>query len=98
MHPYRQSESLFVVSIYLILRRCAGIDHKKNIIITSSHPSPLSAYKTDEPFIGSRYDISCANNKSVLVIILGNRIHRMFSRCNEALESLGKETIDWNIR
>ena len=26
---------------------------QKHILLTSSHPSPLSCYKTDSPFIGS---------------------------------------------
>lgn len=34
--------------------KCSGINREKNVILTSSHPSPLSAYKTDQPFIGSR--------------------------------------------
>ena len=55
--------------------KCASINKNKNVIITSSHPSPLAAYKTDEPFIGSR----------------------CFSRCNKALEKLGKSPINWNI-
>ena len=68
---------IYTITVRLnFLSRCAGIDHKKNIVLTCSHPSPLSAYKTDEPFIGSR----------------------IFSRCNEALESLGKTPIDWNVR
>lgn len=40
-----------------------------------AHPSPLSAYKTSAPFIGSR----------------------CFSKANEALKSLGKDPIDWNL-
>lgn len=32
----------------------ALIDQKKHCIIESSHPSPLGAYKTATPFIGSR--------------------------------------------
>jgi uracil-DNA glycosylase len=61
--------------IIIIIIRCAGIDHRKNKILTCSHPSPLSAYKTNEPFMGSR----------------------IFSRCNEALQQLGKDPIDWTI-
>ena len=37
--------------------KCKGINADKNVIITSSHPSPLSATRTKTPFIGSRYDI-----------------------------------------
>lgn len=33
--------------------KCKTIDSKKNHIIKSSHPSPLGAYKTSEPFMGS---------------------------------------------
>lgn len=40
-------------------KKCAGIDHSKNTVLTSSHPSPLSAYKTSEPFIGSRIFSRC---------------------------------------
>eukprot|EP01036_Dinobryon_divergens_P027089 gene27089-35804_t len=39
--------------------KCKGIDSKSNVVITSSHPSPLSAYKTDEAFIGSRCFSRC---------------------------------------
>ena len=56
--------------------KCIGIDRKKNIVIQCSHPSPLAAYKTNEPFITSK----------------------CFSRCNDALISMEKESIDWNIR
>eukprot|EP01031_Cornospumella_fuschlensis_P026286 gene26286-31753_t len=55
--------------------KCMGINHSKNAVFTSSHPSPLGAYKTNEPFMGSK----------------------IFSRCNAALQRLGKEPIDWNI-
>lgn len=37
------------------LCRCQGIDEKNNKMITTSHPSPLGAYKTSSPFMGSRY-------------------------------------------
>eukprot|EP01034_Spumella_vulgaris_P025778 gene25778-32270_t len=39
--------------------KCKNIDSTKNTIITSSHPSPLAAYKTDEPFIGSKCFSRC---------------------------------------
>ncbi|RYH28324.1 hypothetical protein EON65_12630 [archaeon] len=55
--------------------KCAGINHTKNAVLTSSHPSPLAAYKTSEAFMGSK----------------------IFSRCNAALVSMGKEPIDWSI-
>jgi uracil-DNA glycosylase len=35
-------------------KKCEGIDSRKNVIITSSHPSPLGATKTSSPFIGSK--------------------------------------------
>jgi uracil-DNA glycosylase len=39
--------------------KCKGIDASKNHIIKSSHPSPLSATKTNEPFMGSRCFSRC---------------------------------------
>eukprot|EP01039_Chlorochromonas_danica_P004919 gene4919-5399_t len=39
--------------------KCAGIDHRANVVLTSSHPSPLAAYKTNEPFMGSRIFSRC---------------------------------------
>ena len=39
--------------------KCKGIDGNKNTIIKTSHPSPLSATKTDAPFIGSRCFTRC---------------------------------------
>ena len=39
--------------------KCASIDKKKHKIITSSHPSPLSAYSTTTPFIGSKCFSRC---------------------------------------
>lgn len=44
--------------------KCSGIDRSKNVVITSSHPSPLGAYKTNEPFIGSRCFSRC--NKALV--------------------------------
>ena len=32
-----------------------GIDLARHVVITSSHPSPLAASKTNEPFLGSKY-------------------------------------------
>ena len=40
-------------------KKCVGINEKKNTIIRCSHPSPLSAYKTDKPFLGSRCFSRC---------------------------------------
>ncbi len=37
----------------------ASIDKKKHRVITSSHPSPLGATKTNEPFIGSKCFKKC---------------------------------------
>ena len=39
--------------------KCKAIDAKKNRIIKSSHPSPLAAYKTAEPFMGSSCFSKC---------------------------------------
>jgi uracil-DNA glycosylase len=47
----------------------------EHTVICTSHPSPLGARKTKQPFMGSR----------------------CFSRCNEALKTLGCEPIDWNV-
>jgi uracil-DNA glycosylase len=55
--------------------KCKTINNKKHLVITSSHPSPLGATKTKEPFIGSR----------------------CFSRCNQALEEMGKDPINWEV-
>ena len=50
------------LSVYLPLRilktspvRCKGINVSKNHMIKTSHPSPLGAYKTASPFMGSKY-------------------------------------------
>ena len=34
-------------------KKCASVSRSKHLVITSSHPSPLGATKTAEPFIGS---------------------------------------------
>lgn len=39
--------------------KCKGIDSSANCVITCSHPSPLGAYKTDQPFMGSRCFSRC---------------------------------------
>lgn len=39
--------------------KCQGINLVKNVVITSSHPSPLGAYKTNEPFMGSKCFSRC---------------------------------------
>ncbi len=57
-------------------KKCAQIDTSKHRILTSSHPSPLGAYKTSTPFIGSK----------------------CFSKCNQLLCEIGRETIDWKIK
>eukprot|EP00601_Ochromonadales_sp_CCMP2298_P004090 CAMPEP_0173192096 /NCGR_PEP_ID=MMETSP1141-20130122/13239_1 /TAXON_ID=483371 /ORGANISM="non described non described, Strain CCMP2298" /LENGTH=325 /DNA_ID=CAMNT_0014116335 /DNA_START=76 /DNA_END=1053 /DNA_ORIENTATION=- len=39
--------------------KCVCIDVKSNSVITTSHPSPLGAYKTAQPFIGSKCFSRC---------------------------------------
>ena len=39
--------------------KCKSIDAKKNVIIKTSHPSPLAAYKTAEAFMTSRCFSRC---------------------------------------
>eukprot|EP01035_Chromulina_nebulosa_P019162 gene19162-25005_t len=39
--------------------KCKMINKSLNTIITSSHPSPLGAYKTNQPFMGSRCFSRC---------------------------------------
>jgi uracil-DNA glycosylase len=39
--------------------KCSTIDTKKHRVISSSHPSPLGATKTDKPFIGSKCFSRC---------------------------------------
>lgn len=39
--------------------KCKSIDSKKNVVITCSHPSPLGAFKTNEPFMGSKCFSRC---------------------------------------
>lgn len=51
-------------------RKATLIDHSKHLILTSAHPSPLSAYRG---FFGNNH----------------------FVKCNEYLESVGKEKIIW---
>ena len=51
---------LVYISLYLIIpwspvNRCKGINESKNHMIKTSHPSPLGAYKTASPFMGSKY-------------------------------------------
>lgn len=36
-----------------------GIDQTKHVVISNAHPSPLSATKTNKPFIGSRCFSKC---------------------------------------
>ena len=40
-------------------KKCANINTSKNTAIRSSHPSPLGAYKTDAPFMGSKCFSRC---------------------------------------
>lgn len=44
--------------------KCAGINASKNVIIQTSHPSPLGAYKTTAPFMTSRSFSRC--NKALV--------------------------------
>lgn len=44
---------IFVAWGKFALKRYENVDKSKHIIIETSHPSPLSCYKTDKPFIGS---------------------------------------------
>ena len=83
--------------------RCQGIDGKNNTMITTSHPSPLGAYKTSSPFMGSRYNRIYINQILQKYVLDGLHMQplllhiRCFSRCNDALEAYGKDPIDWNI-
>lgn len=40
-------------------KKCANINTSKNTAIRCSHPSPLGAYKTDKPFMGSKCFSRC---------------------------------------
>lgn len=44
---------IFVAWGNFALNRYVNLNLNKHILLTSSHPSPLSCYKTDKPFIGS---------------------------------------------
>lgn len=44
---------IFVAWGNFALNRYANLDLNKHILLTSSHPSPLSCYKTNKPFISS---------------------------------------------
>jgi len=39
--------------------KCAKVSTKSNLVISSSHPSPLGAYKTAAPFMGSKCFSRC---------------------------------------
>ena len=50
--------------VYLLWGRPASmkvgnIDLKENTVISTSHPSPLGAYKTDKPFMGTKCFSRC---------------------------------------
>lgn len=47
--------------------KCKGINNSKNCIITTSHPSPLGAYKTNKPFMKSK----CFSRCNVALIEMG---------------------------
>jgi uracil DNA glycosylase len=44
-------------NVLISICRCSGIDPKYNTMIKTSHPSPLGAYKTSSPFMGSKYGL-----------------------------------------
>ena len=48
--------------------KCAAIDARRHRVIRSSHPSPLGATKTAEPFIGSR----CFSRANAALVELGH--------------------------
>lgn len=48
-----------ILLIILYFIRCSCIDGKKNKILISSHPSPLSNTKTSTPFTGSKIFSRC---------------------------------------
>ena len=54
--------------------------HKNHLILCASHPSGLSVYKTNEPFIYPGDSHSCGH----------------FKRVNQILEERGKTAIAWN--
>lgn len=49
----RCDKIIFVAWGNFALNRYSNLDLNKHVLLTSSHPSPLSCYKTDKPFIGS---------------------------------------------
>lgn len=49
----KRENIIFVAWGNCALNRFKNIDLNKHILLTSSHPSPLSCYKTENPFIGS---------------------------------------------
>ena len=55
-HPSSFSTLLFLTQLKSspLSPRCKSIDEKKNYLIKTSHPSPLGAYKTASPFMGSK--------------------------------------------
>jgi uracil-DNA glycosylase len=69
----QQSENIIFVAWGMsALNRYKSIDLNKHIIISSSHPSPLSCYKTDTPFINSNIfnkinDILKTQNKNEII-------------------------------
>ena len=40
--------------MYICVYRCKNISRHKHTIIQASHPSPLGAYQTSEPFMSSK--------------------------------------------
>lgn len=62
---------IFVAWGNFALNRYSNLDLNKHVLLTSSHPSPLSCYKTDKPFIGSNIfnkinEVLSASNKNTI--------------------------------
>jgi hypothetical protein len=58
--PYEGEAFAMFLTTHIVLIsicRCSGIDPKYNTMIKTSHPSPLGAYKTSSPFMGSKYGL-----------------------------------------
>ena len=51
------------------LRAAEGVSRAKHHVFTSSHPSPLGATKTKQPFIGSR----CFSKTNAILVKQGGK-------------------------
>jgi len=49
--------------------KCKMINRKENIVIQTSHPSPLGAHKTNQPFISSK----CFSQANAALVSYGKR-------------------------